>query len=74
MGPQTYNDSMPVSSVRKLADADFPTRWGQFRILGFEAVREAPQPCNYAVPPPARRIESAVALIRFLAFLAAKVR
>ncbi len=24
------------SSVRKLAEADFPTRWGQFRILGFE--------------------------------------
>jgi GTP cyclohydrolase II len=23
------------SSVRKLAEADFPTRWGQFRILGF---------------------------------------
>jgi GTP cyclohydrolase II len=54
---------MPFSSVRKLADADFPTRWGQFRILGFEAVREEPQPCNDAVPPPARRIESAVALI-----------
>ena len=29
----------PVStqpSVRKLAEADFPTRWGQFRIMGFE--------------------------------------
>jgi GTP cyclohydrolase II len=24
------------SSVRRLAEADFPTRWGQFRILGFE--------------------------------------
>jgi GTP cyclohydrolase II len=24
------------SSVRKLAEADFPTRWGHFRILGFE--------------------------------------
>jgi GTP cyclohydrolase II len=24
------------SSVRKLAEADFPTRWGRFRILGFE--------------------------------------
>jgi GTP cyclohydrolase II len=24
------------STVRKLAEADFPTRWGHFRILGFE--------------------------------------
>src|SRR5712672_3079507 len=24
------------SSVRKLAEADFPTRWGRFRILGFD--------------------------------------
>ena len=63
MGLETYNESMPFASVRKLADADFPTRWGQFRILGFEAVREDPQPCNDSVPPPARRIESAVALI-----------
>jgi GTP cyclohydrolase II len=23
-------------SIRKIAEADFPTRWGQFRILGFE--------------------------------------
>lgn len=25
-----------VSTVRKLAEADFPTRWGHFRIMGFE--------------------------------------
>ncbi len=24
------------TSVRKLAEADFPTRWGHFRIMGFE--------------------------------------
>ena len=24
------------STVRKLAEADFPTRWGHFRIMGFE--------------------------------------
>jgi GTP cyclohydrolase II len=29
---------MPYSSVRQVAGADFPTRWGQFRILGFEGV------------------------------------
>jgi GTP cyclohydrolase II len=27
---------MGVLSVKKVAEADFPTRWGAFRILGFE--------------------------------------
>jgi GTP cyclohydrolase II len=26
---------MPFESVRKAAEADFPTRWGRFRIFGF---------------------------------------
>jgi GTP cyclohydrolase II len=54
---------MPFESVRKLADADFPTRWGQFRIMGFEGVLTTPEPCNDAVSAPARRVESAVALV-----------
>ena len=29
---------MPFASVTKVADADFPTRWGHFRILGFEGI------------------------------------
>ncbi len=33
-----YNGIMAIASVRQLADADFPTRWGHFRILGFEGV------------------------------------
>ena len=28
---------MSFESIRKVADADFPTRWAHFRILGFEA-------------------------------------
>ena len=60
---EPYNQSMPFETVRKLAEADFPTRWGQFRILGFEGVVAAPEPCNDAVPAPARRIESAIALV-----------
>ena len=40
------------STVRKLAEADFPTRWGHFRILGFEG--------KFGDD---RRIESAVALV-----------
>ena len=54
---------MPFSEVRKVADADFPTRWGQFRILGFEGVTDNPERCNDAIPAPATRIESAVALV-----------
>jgi GTP cyclohydrolase II len=54
---------MPFASVRKVADADFPTRWGHFRILGFEGVIDNPLPCNDAVPVAAQRIESAVALV-----------
>jgi GTP cyclohydrolase II len=54
------------SSVRKLAEAAFPTRWGKFRILGYEGyfpgvlVPEAPHP---AAGKPERRKEEAVALV-----------
>jgi GTP cyclohydrolase II len=34
---------MALESVKKVAEADFPTRWGAFRILGFEGVR-TPEP------------------------------
>jgi GTP cyclohydrolase II len=63
MQPETYNQTMPFTSVKKIADADFPSRWGQFRILGFEGIVTNPQPCNEALPAPATRIESAVALV-----------
>ncbi len=54
---------MPFASVTKVADADFPTRWGHFRILGFEGIVDNPDACNDTVPAPAVRIESAVALV-----------
>ena len=38
--------------IKKMAEADFPTRWGQFRILGFEGRFDDD-----------RRLESAVALV-----------
>ena len=46
---------MPYSHVRKVADADFPTRWGHFRILGFEGLSE---PGNGKL----KRVDNAVAL------------
>ena len=33
---------MGFHSVKKIAEADFPTRWGAFRILGFEGRLAAP--------------------------------
>ncbi len=54
---------MPFASFRKVADADFPTRWAHFRILGFESVITDPEPCNDNLPAPATRTESAVALV-----------
>jgi GTP cyclohydrolase II len=54
---------MPFASVKKVAEADFPTRWGHFRILGFEGIVENPAPCNDNVPVPAVRTESAIALV-----------
>jgi GTP cyclohydrolase II len=58
-----YNQGMSYASVRKVAEADLPTRWGQFRILGFEAVVENPEPCREGVPVPAKKTEDAVALV-----------
>ncbi|MCL6464991.1 MAG: GTP cyclohydrolase II, partial [Acidobacterium ailaaui] len=54
---------MPFESVKKVADADFPTRWGHFRILGFEGVLANPEPCNPEEQAAARRVEGAVALV-----------
>jgi GTP cyclohydrolase II len=63
MSTETYNRIMPFASVTKVADADFPTRWGHFRILGFEGIVENPAACNDSIPAPAIRTESAVALV-----------
>ena len=54
---------MSFSTVRRVADADFPTRWAHFRIQGFEARVEDPEPCNDLIPAPAVRVETAVALV-----------
>jgi GTP cyclohydrolase II len=37
---------MPFEDVRQIADADFPTRWGHFRILGFQGTPIDAEPCN----------------------------
>jgi GTP cyclohydrolase II len=47
---------MPFASVRKVAEADFPSRWGHFRILGFEGV-------THSADPNRQPVENAVALV-----------
>lgn len=58
-----YNELMPYTSVRKVAEADLPTRWGQFRIHGFEGVVETAEPGRKDMLLPAKSIEEAVALV-----------
>jgi len=56
---------MGFASVRKIAEADFPTRWGEFRILGFEGVLDSAQPgegCG-ALNNPGAEVEGQVAVI-----------
>jgi len=54
---------MPFESIKKIADADFPTRWGQFRILGYEGLLHGATPCCANSPEPVARTEELVALI-----------
>jgi GTP cyclohydrolase II len=50
---------MAMENVKKIAEADFPTRWGHFRILGFEgATTTARQGCE-----PSCEAEDLVALV-----------
>ena len=39
---------MAFESVKKIAEADFPTRWGAFRILGFEGRPAEVRTCEEA--------------------------
>ncbi|HUN84668.1 MAG TPA: GTP cyclohydrolase II [Terracidiphilus sp.] len=47
---------MGLENVKKIAEADFPTRWGHFRILGFE--RTLP-----SAPAAVAKVEGLVALV-----------
>jgi GTP cyclohydrolase II len=49
---------MALDNVKKIAEADFPTRWGNFRILGFEGPAPARPGCDQTSVP-----EGLVALV-----------
>src|SRR6202012_243820 len=51
---------MALESGKKVAEADFPTRWGDFRILGFEGMN-TPEGTNGACNP--QEVEGLVALV-----------
>src|SRR6266700_71455 len=54
---------MAFESVNKIAEADFPTRWGTFRILGFEGVLPSPRPCCEQSEQAGKPVEELVALV-----------
>ena len=54
---------MGFLSVSKIAEADFPTRWGGFRILGFEGLLPAARPYCDQNEHEGRQVEGLVALV-----------
>jgi GTP cyclohydrolase II len=56
---------MAFESVKKVAEADFPTRWGAFRILGFEGTLPAASEALTQTGSPAQpgKVEGLVALV-----------
>jgi GTP cyclohydrolase II len=54
---------MGFESVKKIAEADFPTRSGAFRILGFEGVLPSARPCCEHGESLGKSVEGLVALV-----------
>ncbi len=54
---------MGFESVKKIAEADFPTRWGAFRILGFEGRLAAARGGDDGAAAVAGEVEELVALV-----------
>src|SRR5579862_6508438 len=56
---------MAFESVKKVAEADFPTRWGAFRILGFEGTLPGASGSQNQAGSPAQpgKVEGLVALV-----------
>jgi GTP cyclohydrolase II len=61
----TYNVRVSTEhTVRKLAEADFPARWGHFRIMGFEGLFHGDRRAEEAVALVMGDIHSAPPLVR----------
>jgi GTP cyclohydrolase II len=57
-------DAVSKDSIRQVASADFPTRWGKFRILGFEGEFGTEQRLETAVALVMGDVQSAPPLVR----------
>ena len=56
---------MAFESVKKVAEADFPTRWGAFRILGFEGKLPTQSgAANAGSPAQSGKVEGLVGFVR----------
>ncbi len=58
-----YNRGMPLARVSKVADTALPTRWGDFRILGFTGELTGHTPCDRKQPRPVSEYQEAIALV-----------
>jgi len=55
---------MALEGVKKVAEADFPTRWGAFRIFGFEkTISSQKSDCSPATAGNGESVEGLVALV-----------
>ncbi len=54
---------MPLTRVSKVADTALPTRWGDFRILGFTGELTGHRPCDERQQPRISEHEEAIALV-----------
>lgn len=54
---------MAFESVTQVAEADFPTRWGRFRIFGFQGVLTSLKPGCDPGAAGGKRVEDLVALV-----------
>jgi GTP cyclohydrolase II len=62
--PHRYNRVVNNSTAQQVASADFPTRWGRFRIYGFRANAATNKPAEEAVALVMGNVKSAAALVR----------
>ena len=63
--PARYNEYVSENEIQPLASADFPTRWGDFRIYGFRSPRSnGDRPAEEAVALVAGDVKSVPPLVR----------
>ena len=63
--PSRYNKVVSENQIQQVASADFPTRWGQFRIYGFRGPSGSDgEPAEEAIALVTGDVKSAPALVR----------